>query len=87
LTVLLLIAAAFGVGGAGLTVARFAQDTVCASDRQGREPRRISEQQAVAVTPLLPVHRAVPRRELAPADVFVSRELFQRPPPDSLSFV
>jgi hypothetical protein len=82
LTFLLLILAAFGVSGSGFAVVRFIEVSVCASDKERSEPRRISEQRTC--TTLLqprPTRRNLSQREQVPPDMSLRRELFQRPPP------
>ena len=85
LTVLLLFLAAFGVGGAGFAVARFAQVVVCASDQERSEMHRVSEQRTSRLSPPRPIHRNISLPEDGPHDIFLGRELFQRPPPAILS--
>ncbi|HEV3198815.1 MAG TPA: hypothetical protein VGZ73_12935 [Bryobacteraceae bacterium] len=86
LTVLLLMLAAFGIGGGvGCAVTRFAQIAVCASDEERGEPHRVSEQRNSPPSRPRPIHENISRREDWPRDIFLFRELFQRPPP-SLRF-
>ena len=81
-TVLLLMLAAFGVGGGvGFAVARFAQIAVCAGDEERSEPHHVSEQRTSPPSPPRPTHCNVSPREHWPRDIFLGRELFQRPPP------
>ena len=85
LTVLLLGLAAFGAGGAGFAVARFAQVVVCASNQERREPHQASEQRTSPLSPPRPIQRNISLPEHGPHDLFLGREFFQRPPPAVLS--
>jgi hypothetical protein len=81
LTFLLLILAAFGVSGSGFAVVRFIEVSVCASDKERSEPRRISEPRSFILLEPRPIHRNLSQPEQRPRDIFLRRELFQRPPP------
>jgi hypothetical protein len=84
-TLLLLTLAVFGVGGGGFAafaVARVAQVAAAGStDRERREPHRVSEQRTAPLSPSEPSRRESPRHDQQFHGIFPGCELFQRPPP------
>jgi hypothetical protein len=81
LTALLLVLAAFGVGGSSFSVARFTLVVVCAQDELRGKTHSVSAQRAVPLSTPEPIERKVARRDQSLHDTFIGRELFQRPPP------